>query len=70
VDETAATVARADTAVTELNTRECSDVDNEAHADTQEPEESARAVELNRWAEDDQGGEKVLTDDGAMSDAG
>jgi hypothetical protein len=69
VDETAATVDRAEAALTELNTREHSDATNKAHADTQEPEESLRAAELNRWAESDQGAEKTLTDDSTMSHA-
>jgi conjugative relaxase-like TrwC/TraI family protein len=69
VDETAATVERAQAALTEIDTRQVRDADSEAHAATEEPEESARAVELHRWSEDDRAAEQAHTDADTFADA-
>ncbi len=69
VDETARMVERAESALAEIGAREVHDTEAEAHAATQEPEESARAVELNRWAEDDLATEQARTDFDELADA-
>lgn len=68
VDETAATVERAQDALAEIEARKISDADNETRDAGQEPEESTRRVELNRWAQDDRGNEHASNDDDAMAD--
>ena len=68
VDETAATVERAQAALTEIDARQAADTDSEAHAASEEPEESARAAELNRWSADDQATEQADTNADAMAD--
>jgi hypothetical protein len=69
VDETAVTVERAQAALTEIEARKISDAGNEANAETQEPEESARRVELNRWDEDNRADDQGHTNDDTMTDA-
>jgi len=68
IDETATTVERAQAALVELDAREVSDAANETHAETQEPDDSVRRIELNRWAEDDQADGTSLSDHDAMAD--
>lgn len=69
VDETAATLERAQIALAQIEARQGHDADNETRDGGQEPDESARRAELNRWAQDDQGNEQSRADDDAAADA-